>query len=381
MTEIGTAKTVAQLTTEIQSTLASSEGISASQLRQVLLDIINSFANTALQTISVNPSPVLTNTNTKTAGNAGVLCRLGSVTGTDTSDFIAPYNVFDNQSDTANLQNGVNVLSFLNFGGASMVGSRYGILSDMVQKAGSGNSPPNSTFYIPVGSDIQVSFNDGGTGLTSTTANSAVQASNFIAQLQNGATNYYQACACEMDVSVATGASVWRKEGVLIAQLSTDAVSGSAVDAALVVANQPGAIGWSVGVQFGNVVAGGLASTGTLIKGQGINNSVNWGTIGHGIDLSGFSITNDAFLTKGFKVAGANVGTAFTNYNQATPAGGGAAGIALGSAVLGIYWGSGAPTISAPQGSIYLRSDGVQNARLYINTDGGTTWTAFNTTT
>ena len=36
-----------------------------------------------------------------------------------------------------------------------------------------------------------------------------------------------------------------------------------------------------------------------------------------------------------------------------------------------IVTGSGAPTISAPQGSFYLRSDGTP----YINTDGATTWT------
>ena len=45
-----------------------------------------------------------------------------------------------------------------------------------------------------------------------------------------------------------------------------------------------------------------------------------------------------------------------------------------------MFFGSGAPMLSAANGSIYLRSDGTQNNRMYINTDGGTTWTAFNTT-
>jgi hypothetical protein len=46
----------------------------------------------------------------------------------------------------------------------------------------------------------------------------------------------------------------------------------------------------------------------------------------------------------------------------------------------GIFFGSGAPTLSAAQGSLYIRSDGsATNNRAYINTDGGTTWTAIST--
>jgi hypothetical protein len=54
----------------------------------------------------------------------------------------------------------------------------------------------------------------------------------------------------------------------------------------------------------------------------------------------------------------------------------------LGTApgILGIYFGSGAPTITAGQGSLYLRTDGsTAVTRAYINTDGGTTWTAIST--
>lgn len=47
------------------------------------------------------------------------------------------------------------------------------------------------------------------------------------------------------------------------------------------------------------------------------------------------------------------------------------------TAGFGIYYGSGAPTVTAAKGSWYLRSDGSGvNDRGYINTDGGTTWTA-----
>jgi hypothetical protein len=62
----------------------------------------------------------------------------------------------------------------------------------------------------------------------------------------------------------------------------------------------------------------------------------------------------------------------------ATPAGGStSARLLFGTtAGFGIYYGSGAPTVSAAQGSIYLRSDGSSTStRLYVNTDGSTTWT------
>jgi hypothetical protein len=62
----------------------------------------------------------------------------------------------------------------------------------------------------------------------------------------------------------------------------------------------------------------------------------------------------------------------------ATPAGGStAARLIFGTtAGFGIYYGSGAPTVSAAQGSIYLRSDGSSTStRLYVNTNGSTTWT------
>jgi hypothetical protein len=36
--------------------------------------------------------------------------------------------------------------------------------------------------------------------------------------------------------------------------------------------------------------------------------------------------------------------------------------------------GTGAPTFTAPQGSLYIRIDGGAGARLYMNSTGSTTW-------
>jgi hypothetical protein len=66
----------------------------------------------------------------------------------------------------------------------------------------------------------------------------------------------------------------------------------------------------------------------------------------------------------------------------AIPAGGtaGAGFMVSSTANFGMFFGSGAPTLTAAKGSFYLRSDGsATNNRAYINTDGGTTWTALTT--
>jgi len=50
------------------------------------------------------------------------------------------------------------------------------------------------------------------------------------------------------------------------------------------------------------------------------------------------------------------------------------------SLAVGFFAGSGAPTFTAKQGSIYMRTDGSSSStRMYINTDGATTWTAITT--
>jgi len=56
------------------------------------------------------------------------------------------------------------------------------------------------------------------------------------------------------------------------------------------------------------------------------------------------------------------------------------AALTLGAGLVGIYVGSGTPSITAVQGSMYFRTDGSSaSTRLYINTTGSTTWTAVTT--
>lgn len=74
-------------------------------------------------------------------------------------------------------------------------------------------------------------------------------------------------------------------------------------------------------------------------------------------------------------------GTITFQTGTAVPAGGAAAAaVRIGTSGPGVFVGSGAPTVTAPQGSLYLRTDGSSTStRAYINTDSGTTWTAITT--
>jgi hypothetical protein len=64
---------------------------------------------------------------------------------------------------------------------------------------------------------------------------------------------------------------------------------------------------------------------------------------------------------------------------QRAPTAGGTTsfGLRIGSTTnFGIFYGSGVPTLSAAQGSLYLRTDGSSTStRMYINTNGTTGWT------
>jgi len=118
------------------------------------------------------------------------------------------------------------------------------------------------------------------------------------------ATNIYGVIGQENDITVESGASVGQKIGIDIIQASTDAERGSVVDAAIMLFNQPGAVGWNCGLCFGGNGSGGAfpinPTGGTMI-----------GTVGssgmsalNGADFSAVSISGCAFKSNFFCVSG-----------------------------------------------------------------------------
>lgn len=114
----------------------------------------------------------------------------------------------------------------------------------------------------------------------------------------------------------------------------------------------------------------GTVTTVSVVTANGVAGSVATPTTTPAITLTLGAITPSSVAATG--ALGAFSGTAI-------PAGGTTgSGLKVSStANFGIFFGSGAPTLSAAKGSLYLRSDGTgTNDRAYINSDGATTWVA-----
>lgn len=109
------------------------------------------------------------------------------------------------------------------------------------------------------------------------------------------------------------------------------------------------------------------------------------------VQLTGGTVGNAARVTVAgndpdiiLDLLGKGTGSPRIQGTTATPAGGSTtARLLFGTtAGFGIYFGSGVPTVSAAQGSLYIRSDGSSTStRLYVNTNGTTDWTNFTSAT
>ena len=132
-----------------------------------------------------------------------------------------------------------------------------------------------------------------------------------------------------------------------------------------------------------------FASTGINVLGTvSASGNVTGGNINTGAqvvatgNVTGGNINTGAQVVATGNVTGGNLRTAgqlLAASATAIAAGGSQSlGLEFSTTVdFGIFFGSGAPTISAAKGSLYLRSDGsTTNDRMYVNTDGSTTWTA-----
>jgi hypothetical protein len=84
-------------------------------------------------------------------------------------------------------------------------------------------------------------------------------------------------------------------------------------------------------------------------------------------------------VTGAASVASVSSTGAVTAYSGTAVPAGGTAGVGFklsSTSNLGVFFGSGVPTLAAAQGSLYLRTDGSSTStRLYVNTNGSTTWT------
>jgi hypothetical protein len=135
---------------------------------------------------------------------------------------------------------------------------------------------------------------------------------------------------------------------------------------------------------IGNIVVRGYGSTGYSGGGRasmGFFAAEPWTDSAHGTFVQ-WGTTKIGTTSQAVQMKLFDTGALQIALGSAAPAGGTTGlGLLIGSSgSLGVFFGSGVPTLSAGKGSLYLRTDGSSTStRMYVNTDGGTTWTAVTT--
>lgn len=182
-----------------------------------------------------------------------------TVTGTCTAGSSScHYNYINISSDNAVVgpgttgvfSTGEGFLVNLNYGGAAMTGNRVAGVFNTVQTAATGNTSAGVS-YGGIAVYANGTANDNGTDNTLPNSRGQLETINFIAHLGPSATFWRAVQGGEIDVYMEAGSSAYEKTGWQIVELATDAVRGSTVDAALVISNATGAIGWTNGILFG----------------------------------------------------------------------------------------------------------------------------------
>jgi len=138
----------------------------------------------------------------------------------------------------------------------------------------------------------------------------------------------------------------------------------------------------ATGIKVKSAAAAGGVAVSTVSSGT--NESLTIDAKGTGtLTLQGTATGN---IIAGRTISGTNA-VMTSNYDSrtatATPAAAAAvAAYTMGSATIGIYWGTGDPNtaLTAAKGSLYIRADGSSvSTRMYVNSDGATTWASVTT--
>jgi hypothetical protein len=161
---------------------------------------------------------------------------------------------------------------------------------------------------------------------------------------------------------------------------ATLSLSGNVLSAINTTAN----ITTTANISVGNVLINGITTSTGNVTGGNLRTTGQMSASGN---ITGGNVSTGGLITATGNVTGGNVlssavvsavGAATILSGTAIPIGGttGAGYKMSSTANLGIFFGSGAPTLNAAQGSLYLRTDGSTTiTRMYVNTDGSTGWT------
>lgn len=274
----------------------------------------------------------------------------------------------------------------------------------------SGSSVPTNGMYLPTTNNVsfatatteRMRIDSAGNVQIGAGATTAGRIFSSIKQMTGAVTSYANATFAQVQSDVTTAANgFFSSLSVVNASFTLPAVYGfrciqGSFGASATVTQQFGfsadstLIGAGTNYGFHSLLAASGA-TRYAFYGAGTAPSLFAGVTSFTVGTASTSTTTGSVVvTGGVGVSGAiysggliNSAAAVAAYSAtAIPAGGtaGAGFVFSSTANFGTFFGSGAPTLSAAKGSLYLRSNGsTTNDRAYINTDGGTTWTAITT--
>lgn len=187
----------------------------------------------SFQGLSQSTTITLAGNTTNNAASSGILAtQIFNGTNSVAAGAVLNGITINDHLNWTGSSNGVTGVEILHNYGPGNVGGRTAFWAILNQTAATTDLADN--FYVGATFQGIASFNNGGSGLTPTTAKGRMFGANATVHLRSGATNYYQATGMEIDVAVDTGASAMIKSALSIASLGPlNTVQGSVVDAGI----------------------------------------------------------------------------------------------------------------------------------------------------
>ena len=252
------------------------------------------------------------------------------VSGTLTGSGTGPYSII-NITDTAqNLTAGTAVAGLWiahNINTGALAGNRTSLQPILTKNVALPGTDKNLKFYIPHFSQFYVNSGDGGSAVGPTYYGDHYGGAALV-QAGSGATWLETMQGFEIDVSIQAGANSKLKSGILLAGVNSDSQHGDVWEAFLSFTRDGTSTAtWNRAIDLFYPQGQWAFSSATTILGS----SQAGGAIGYGVDFSNLSISNSAFKSPGFNVAGAGA----TTVNGLTSTGtvtstGGSAGLVAG---------------------------------------------------
>lgn len=269
--------------------------------RYVTSAITAAYPNTWLKSVAGTSQNATA--NSFSAANQA-LWLVGNYTGSGTGPFAEISATDTANSGGSNFPNTALRIDH-NINSGAGAGNRNTLLPILTKNVAIAGSDGTKKFYTPFFSQMYAYAGDGG---SLGTPLGSYYGMSSILQLLSGATYVSSAAGGEIDVSVATGASVDLKVGLLLASVNNDAVKGTSYDGFLAFgADSTTTAKWTYGITFGWPKGPWAFDTSSTLIGSVASTTAR--VANYGVDLSGVTFSTAAYKSTGFLVNGSGATT------------------------------------------------------------------------